>query len=66
MAASHKVGRGADAASQCAFLYADSYSRGQMSESEVQEMALSNCNRRLSELGPLGENYARELPAARS
>ncbi|OFX05639.1 MAG: hypothetical protein A3D94_09810 [Alphaproteobacteria bacterium RIFCSPHIGHO2_12_FULL_66_14] len=43
---------------QCAFLYADSYSKGQMSESEVQEVALSNCNRRLAELGPLGENYS--------
>ena len=42
---------------QCAFLYADSYSRGQMSESEVQQMAVSNCNRKLSDLGPLGENY---------
>lgn len=42
---------------QCAFLYADSYSRGQMSEREVQETALSNCNRRLAEMGPLGENY---------
>jgi hypothetical protein len=42
---------------QCAFLYADSYSKGQMSESEVQQMAVSNCNRKLSELGPLGENY---------
>jgi hypothetical protein len=43
---------------QCAFLYADSYTRGQMSESEVQQMALSNCNRKLAELGPLGENYS--------
>ena len=43
---------------QCAFLYADSYSKGQMSESEVQQMAVSNCNRKLSELGPLGENYS--------
>ena len=42
---------------QCAFLYADSYSKGQMSESEVQQMAVSNCNRKLSDLGPLGENY---------
>lgn len=42
---------------QCAFVYADSYSRGQMSESEVQQVALSNCNRKLAELGPLGENY---------
>jgi len=29
-----------------------------MSESEVQQMALSNCNRKLAELGPLGENYS--------
>jgi hypothetical protein len=42
---------------QCAFLYADSYSKGQMSESEVQQVAVSNCNRKLTELGPLGENY---------
>lgn len=42
---------------QCAFTYADAYSRGQMSEREVQDMALSACNRRLAELGPTGENY---------
>lgn len=42
---------------QCAFTYADSYTKNQMSESEVQQTALSNCNRRLAELGPLGENY---------
>lgn len=42
---------------QCAFVYADAYSRGQMSESEVQQMAVSSCNRKLAELGPLGENY---------
>lgn len=42
---------------QCAFLYADSYARDQMSEREVQDTALSACNRKLSELGPLGENY---------
>ena len=42
---------------QCAFLYADAYTRGQMSPREVQETALSSCNRRLAELGPLGENY---------
>lgn len=42
---------------QCAFLYADSYSKAFMSESEVRQMALSSCNRKLSELGPLGENY---------
>lgn len=43
---------------QCAFLYADSYSTGQRSESEVQQIAVSNCNRKLAELGPLGENYS--------
>ena len=57
MAASHKV-VAVPMPRQCAFLYADSYSRGQMSEREVQEVALSNCNRRLAELGPLGENYS--------
>jgi hypothetical protein len=43
---------------QCAFLYADSYSKFGMSESEVQQTAISSCNRKLSELGPLGENYS--------
>jgi hypothetical protein len=42
---------------QCAFVYADAYTRGAMSEREVQETALSNCNRKLTELGPLGDNY---------
>src|SRR5882757_4697461 len=42
---------------QCAFTYADSYTKNQMSESEVQQLALSSCNRRLADLGPLGENY---------
>ncbi len=42
---------------QCAFLYADTYSKGQMSESEIQQLAVSQCNRKLAELGPLGENY---------
>lgn len=42
---------------QCAFVYADTYTRGQMSEREVQETAVSACNRKLAELGPLGENY---------
>lgn len=55
-AASHKV-VAIPMPKQCAFLYSDAYSRGQMSEREVQETALSNCNRRLAELGPLGENY---------
>jgi hypothetical protein len=56
-AASHKV-VAIPMPRQCAFLYADSYTKGQMSESEVQQMALSNCNRKLGELGPLGENYS--------
>ncbi len=56
MAASHKA-VAMPMPRQCAFTYADSYSRGQMSESEVQETALSTCNRRLAELGPTGENY---------
>lgn len=55
-AANHKV-VAVPLPKQCAFLYADSYSRGMMSEREVQDVALSNCNRRLAELGPLGENY---------
>jgi hypothetical protein len=42
---------------QCAFVYSDSYTKGQMSEREVQDTAVSNCNRHLAELGPLGENY---------
>jgi hypothetical protein len=55
-AASHKV-LAVPMPRQCAFLYADSYSKGQMSESEIQQLAVSNCNRKLTELGPLGENY---------
>lgn len=43
---------------QCAFVYADTYTRNQMSESEVQQMAVSNCNAKLGQLGALGENYA--------
>lgn len=42
---------------QCAFLYADTYTKGQMSEREVQETAVSSCNHHLAELGPLGDNY---------
>jgi hypothetical protein len=56
-AASHKV-VAVPMPRQCAFLYADAYTKGQMSESEVQQTALSACNRRLGEMGPLGENYA--------
>jgi hypothetical protein len=56
MAASHKAIAIA-MPKQCAFVYADSYTRGQMSEREVQETALSACSRKLAELGPLGENY---------
>ena len=57
MAASHKV-VAVPMPKQCAFLYADSYTKSGSSEREVQETALSTCNRRLSELGPLGENYS--------
>ncbi len=55
--ASHKV-VAIPLPAQCAFVYADSYSKGHMSESEVQQLAVSSCNRKLSELGPLGENYS--------
>src|SRR5712671_2597005 len=55
-AASHKV-VAVPLPRQCAFVYADAYTRGAMSEREVQETALSNCNRKLAELGPLGDNY---------
>lgn len=57
MAASHKV-VAVPMPRQCAFLYVDSYTKSGSSEREVQETALSTCNRRLSELGPLGENYS--------
>ena len=57
MAASHKS-VAVPMPKQCAFTYADTYTRGQMSEREVQQMALSNCNAKLGQLGPLGENYA--------
>ena len=40
MAASHKA-VAIPLPKQCAFVYADSYSKGQMSESEVQQLALS-------------------------
>ena len=56
MAASHKS-VAVPMPRQCAFLYADTYTRNQMSEREVQQMALNNCNAKLSQLGPLGENY---------
>jgi hypothetical protein len=56
MAASHKA-VAVPMPKQCSFLYADTYTRNQMSQSEVQQMALSNCNAKLSQLGPLGENY---------
>jgi hypothetical protein len=56
MAASHKS-VAVPMPKQCAFLYADTYTRNQMSESEVRQMALSNCNAKLNQLGPLGENY---------
>jgi hypothetical protein len=56
MAASHKA-VAVPMPKQCSFLYADTYTRNQMSEAEVQQMALSNCNSKLNQLGPLGENY---------
>jgi hypothetical protein len=56
-AASHKV-VAIPLPRQCAFVYADAYSRGQMSQSEVEQLAVSNCNHKLAQLGPLGENFA--------
>ena len=56
MAASHKA-VAVPLPKQCAFVYADTYTRNQMSESEVRQMALSSCNAKLNQLGPLGENY---------
>jgi len=56
MAASHKS-VAVPMPRQCAFVYADAYTKGAMSEREVQETALSNCNHKLAELGPLGDNY---------
>jgi hypothetical protein len=56
-AASHKV-VAIPLPRQCAFVYADAYSRGQMSQSEVEQMAVSSCNQKLGQLGPLGENYS--------
>lgn len=57
MAASHKS-VAVPMPKQCAFVYADTYTRNQMSEREVQDMAVSNCTAKLNQLGPLGENYA--------
>jgi hypothetical protein len=57
MAASHKA-VAVPMPRQCAFVYADTYTRNQMREREVQDMALSNCNAKLRQLGPLGENYS--------
>src|SRR5437773_12287577 len=56
-AASHKV-VAVPMPRQCAFLYADSYSKGQMSASEVQQMAVSNCTRKLSEPAPRAGHYS--------
>jgi len=56
MAASHKS-VAVPMPKQCSFLYADTYTRNQMSESEVRQMTISNCNAKLQQLGPLGENY---------
>jgi len=57
MTASHKA-VAVPMPKQCAFVYADTYTRNQMSEREVQDMALSNCKAKLNQLGPLGENYS--------
>src|SRR6185436_8400838 len=57
MAASHKA-VAVPMPKQCSFVYADTYTRNQMSEREVQDMALSACGAKLNQLGPLGENYA--------
>src|SRR5436305_1833084 len=56
MAASHKS-VAVPMPRQCAFTYADAYTRNQMSEREVQETAVSACKQKLSQLGSLGENY---------
>jgi hypothetical protein len=56
MAASHKS-IALPMPRQCAFLYADAYTKGVMSEREVQDTAVSACKHRLADLGPLGENY---------
>ncbi len=56
MAASHKS-VAMPMPRQCAFTYADAYTRNQMSEREVQETAVSACRQKLTQLGPLGENY---------
>jgi hypothetical protein len=56
MAASHKS-VAVPMPKQCAFVYSDTYTKGFMSVREVQETAVSNCNRHLAALGPLGENY---------
>jgi hypothetical protein len=56
MAASHKS-VAVPMPKQCSFVYSDAYTKGFMSEREVQDTAVSNCNRHLAELGPLGENY---------
>ena len=42
---------------QCSFVYADSYSRGQMSQSEVEQMAVSSCNRS----SPSSAHWARTI-----
>jgi hypothetical protein len=56
MAASHKS-VAVPMPKQCAFVYSDAYTKGQMSEREVQDTAVSNCTHHLADLGPLGENY---------
>jgi hypothetical protein len=42
---------------QCAFVYSDAYTKGQMSEREVQQTAVSTCTNHLAQMGALGENY---------
>jgi len=56
MAASHKS-VAVPMPRQCAFTYADAYTKNQMSEREVQDTAVSACKQKLVQLGPLGENY---------
>lgn len=43
---------------QCAFLYADAYSTGSMSERDTRDKAIRDCNTKLQQLGALGENYS--------
>src|SRR5260370_29183464 len=56
MAASHKS-VAVPLPRQCAFVYADAYTRGAMSEREVQETAVSNRDHKPPQIRPLGANY---------